>query len=453
MQLEINTIDGQSESLFFDTLDISELSEMFIIAHTGRKLIERLIRKIELYVETEKFNSISIKILLKSPNSETQERSAQIIDTISKLNGLRSKGVNIDFRYYESLPFYRCVLCVLKNAEKKSMISNYIWLPQFKTMAFNYNFENGQNESGIYFDLAKSWFDHYWGNNEIHTLVFDFDDTVVKTFDIQVEAWCQTIMMLLGNNELDLYYCSAEINSHINDYYKLQLYVAKVFEEHQMAPRIFQQLFPLLDNERMKQRIEEIRFNERKKLTIEHAGLIENVDKTLRKLKQKYQLVIISATSETLIKEILQKHNIADCFSMILGKHGPKPDWENIYDKANLMIKLSKLVGIGLDRMAFIGDNDSDYRSARQIQVNFIECRVVANEEGINSMVHYLGASKPVFFDSYNDKQLEILLEEINRQCAEKKLLQTVIVPEVNKQSNHIIKKCQTDFQEIYHPE
>lgn len=439
MQLEINPIDGQSESMFFDTLDISEVSEMFIIGHTGRKLVERLIQKLELDIETENINPISIKILLKSPNSETQERSTQIVDTISKLNRLRSKGLNIDFRFYESLPFYRCVLCVLKNAAKKSMISNYLWLPQFKTMAFNYNFENGQNENGIYFDLAKSWFDHYWGNNEIHTLVFDFDDTVVKTFDIQVEAWCRTILMLVENNELDLYYCSSEINSHIDDYHQLRLYVAKVFEEHQMAPRIFQQLFPLLDNESMKQRIEEIRFNERKKLTIEHAGLIENVDKTLRNLKQKYQLVIISATSETLIKEILQKHNIADCFSMILGKHGPKPDWENIYDKANLMIKLSKLVGIGLDRMVFIGDNDSDYRSARQIQVNFIECRVVANEEGINSMVHYLGASKLVFFDSYIDQQLEILLEEINRRCVEKKLLQTVKVPNANKSYQTIV--------------
>jgi hypothetical protein len=103
------------------------------------------------------------------------------------------------------------------------------------------------------------------------------------------------------------------------------------------------------------------------------------------------------------------------------------------------MIKLSKLVGIGLDRMVFIGDNDSDYRSARQIQVNFIECRVVANEEGINSMVHYLGASKPVFFDSYIDKQLEILLEETNKQCVEKKLLQTVKVPTANKSYQTIL--------------
>jgi hypothetical protein len=124
---------------------------------------------------------------------------------------------------------------------------------------------------------------------------------------------------------------------------------------------------------------------------------------------------------------------------MILGKHGPKPDWENIFDKANLMIKLSKLVGIGLDRIVFIGDNDSDYRSARQIQVNFIECRVVANEKSINSMVYYLGASKPVFFDSYIDKQLERLLEETNRQCVEKKLLQTVKVPNVNKNSQTIV--------------
>ena len=117
-----------------------------------------------------------------------------------------------------------------------------------------------------------------------------------------------------------------------------------------------------------------------------------------------------------MIKKILQIHKIHDYFSMILGKHGPKPDWENMHDKANLMIKLTKLVGVGLERMVFIGDNDSDYCSAKQIRVNFIESRVVAKEENIGSMVHNLENESIEYFDSYADQQLELILEKMNRE-------------------------------------
>jgi len=342
---------------------------------------------------------------------------------------LVSSFIDVEIRFYESLPVYRCVLCALTSGEKKCLISSYMWLPQFKTMAYSFSFvldeKTQRTENGILYDLSKSWFNHYWGNSEIHTIIFDFDDTIVKTFDIQIEAWSQTIIKLLENKDIELDSCSNEICSAVNNYNELKQYVKRVYVEHQMASPIFNTLFPNITNNEgsKRQKIEEFRFKERQKLTIERSVLIENAASTIRSLKEKYQLVIISATSESLIKGILKKHGIDDCFSMILGKHGPKPDWENIYEKANLMIKLTKLVGIGLDRMVFIGDNDSDYRSAKQIQVKFIECRVIAKEENIGSMIRYIEQENEVYFDSYSVSQFETLLEKINNRLIEKKFL------------------------------
>ncbi len=417
--------NGKTEEAFFDSLSLGDISEILIIAHTGQKFVERLENRLTGESPAQVY-PIKIKALLKSPGSESQDRSQKIMDTISLLKKLKSFGYDVETRFYDTLPFYRCVLCKLKTGKVKCLVSSYTWLPQFKTAAFTYNFvfeaANGNKNLNLLYDLVKSWFDHYWGNEEIHTLILDFDDTIVKTFDVQIDAWCRTFINLIENGEISLDICSPEIRKYFNHYEKLRSYVREVFIEHQMAAKMFIVFFPNLPEKQndIRLKVEIARFEERCALTLENASLIENVAGILATLKEKYQLVIISATSETMIKDILRKFGIDSYFSMILGKNGPKPDWDNIYEKAGLMIKLTKLTGIGLDRMVFIGDNDSDYRSARQLQVCFIESRVVAREEGVGTLIKYTETDKQLYIDSYELNQLQNILDEFNTRLKEK---------------------------------
>lgn len=417
--------NGKTEGAFFDSLPLGDISEILIIAHTGQKFIERLENKLNSDSLTQAY-PIKIKALLKSPGAESQDRSQKIMDTISLLKKIKTSGYDVETRFYDTLPFYRCVLCKLKTGKVKCLVSSYTWLPQFKTAAYTYNFvfeaANGNKKLNLLYDLVKSWFDHYWGNEEIHTLIFDFDDTIVKTFDVQIDAWCRTFINLIENGEIVPEICSSGIRENLNNYEKLRAYVREVFIEHQMAAKMFSVFFPNLpeNHSDIRLKVEIARFEERCALTLENSSLIENVAPTLAALKEKYQLVIISATSETMIKDILRKNGIDSYFSMILGKNGPKPDWDNIYEKSGLMIKLTKLTGIGLDRMVFIGDNDSDYRSARQLQVCFIESRAVAIQEGIGTLIKYTQNEKQIYFENYQGNQLELLLEEINDRLKEK---------------------------------
>ncbi|MCP5103107.1 MAG: HAD family hydrolase, partial [bacterium] len=133
----------------------------------------------------------------------------------------------------------------------------------------------------------------------------------------------------------------------------------------------------------------------------------------------------ISSTSESLIQKIMSRCGILKYFSIILGKHGPKPEWENVLDKANQLIKLSNLTGIPLGRTVFIGDNNSDYKSAKQLGVKFIEARIVAEQEkeflGKDTLIDYEKGDNQNYFTSYSNGVLEGFLEEINDQVAEDK--------------------------------
>ena len=417
----------QSEREFIDKLDFSQITEILIIGHTGRIMIGELYQKIDS-IPLAKINpKLSIKILLRSPYSENQERYSQIYSTIeNNILKLKVKYINVEVRYYDSIPYYRAILCKLSDNSNHCFISSYKWIPMLNTKAFDCSFIiNGLNNEleNKYYQLVLSWFKHFWGKNEIHTIVFDFDDTLISSLNSQVTAWYNTILLLIDSNELKNEYCSDEINKYKNCKSDLEKYIKNVFLEQQLASEMMKVFFPKIpsNHSEIKRKIDKVRFNEREKLTFDNSKLFDGVKDALNKLKEDYQLVIVSATSESLIRDVLLKHKIIDCFSMILGKYGPKSDWEDIHDKANLIIKLSRLIGIGIERMVYIGDNNSDYKSTKQIHLHFIECRIIAKLENLSTLIKYENTKNEMYFEAYDDNLIYCHLEKLNKLILESK--------------------------------
>lgn len=427
-----------TERDFLKNIDLEESWEIYVLAHTGRRIFNALYDKIEDYEKerkkakniSEKDLNLQIRVLVRNPYAENQDRYGQVYDTVRKVKNLR-KRLDVEIRFYQALPTFRGIVCVnTETRERKNLLSTYEWLPGFDSHAFDRVFRIDDSVSGDgqhpLVEMVMTWFKHYWGAEEIHTVVFDFDDTIAKTMEIQTDAWVTAIQKFIDSDERTRF-LEPGIANALDDPGMLKRIVKRIFLEKQMAPEIFKTIFPNFPKDRsnLKEEINHFRFESREELTLKKTELFSNVENVLERLHHKYQLAIVSSTSEYMIEQILKQNRLSEYFSVILGKHGPKSKWENIFDKATLLIKLSNLTGIPLSRTVFIGDNNSDFKSAKQLNIEFIEARMVANAEkdhlSKNSLIDYETDDEIRFFNSYEDPTLEIHLEEINKKLVKAK--------------------------------
>jgi phosphoglycolate phosphatase-like HAD superfamily hydrolase len=409
------------ESVFKEEISLDNIECIYVYCHIGRTLIHSLY---DLIVNTN-FNSKPplIKILMREPYSEDKERYSLIFFTIiNDIERWQRKNIPVELRFYESFPNQRGIVCVYKDESRKSILSSYVWRPLEKTQAANYSIfiqDDFKNQNELVQGFLSN-FKHLWGEHNLHTIIFDFDDTLVNTFEIQISVWTETIIYLFSNNEIEHKYCNEELIKNISKPDNLKAYIRKIFNKEQLSRPIFEALFPELPEDVDKkywELIESMRFEKRQILTLKEAEPFKNVEEVLEYLKGKYQLVIISSTSESLIQAFLQKKKLLHYFSFILGKEGPILKWTEIQYKAKLMVKLSKMIGISLGRMVYVGDNDADYNSSKQLNINFIEARFKRS-----SSINYSSKDKPVFFTKYTVGEFSKMLDQIERKIKSNEL-------------------------------
>ncbi len=101
----------------------------------------------------------------------------------------------------------------------------------------------------------------------------------------------------------------------------------------------------------------------------------------------------------------------------------PTGIWLDLFvpNKSKLIIKHSKNSGIPLDRMVFVGDNNTDYGSAKLLNVFFIEARVVGKKYGTGSLITYKDGDEPVYIESYTDGKLLEILDTRNNELKKSK--------------------------------
>src|SRR5262249_36239328 len=99
----------------------------------------------------------------------------------------------------------------------------------------------------------------------------------------------------------------------------------------------------------------------------------------LRRLGEEYALVIVSATSDKLIHDVLRKWELQGLFPYVVGRDAPRHDWLDMEVKTQNLLRVANILSVPLPRIAFVGDSDADYRSARQLGIRFIENRFNAD--------------------------------------------------------------------------
>ncbi|MCX6238709.1 MAG: HAD hydrolase-like protein [Bacteroidia bacterium] len=428
-------IKKQSEKEFYSSLDFSEISTMYVIGHTGKEIYTHLHFQLERLIREGKDIPKEIFILIRSPYIEGSFRNDYIRDTINKIISLKQdftckqngkySNIKIDIRYYEALPSIRGVLCLLKNNDKICFFSSYYWSDYRTSKAFDFGYriyhKSKNKDKSINF--IESWFNYFWGNDEIHTIVFDFDATLVDSINIQIKAWIEVLKQQIYTGDIELDNLSDEIRKIINSEEELIKYFKKIFISKQHADIIIKEIFINLDESKLIE-INKKRYDLREKLIFD-AKFFDGAIATLTVLSKKFNLAIVSSTGERMINTFLSeyenKENIRNMFSIILGKFDPilLLKHQNIEHKAFLLQKISSLTGIPLSRIVLIGDNNSDYLAAKQLGVDFIECRASAKNLGIDSFIDKKiieDHSSHLFFTYYNELSQKLDIVSKNKK-------------------------------------
>jgi phosphoglycolate phosphatase-like HAD superfamily hydrolase len=158
-------------------------------------------------------------------------------------------------------------------------------------------------------------------------------------------------------------------------------FVRDAFFSQQSEDAIFAAIVP---DESKRRRVFEFVRKERHKHrrieTMRDAQLVPNIAPSeLARLSAEYVLVIVSATDEQLIDDVLMRWKLKEHFPYVVGREAPRQDWLDIERKSQNLIRVTHILGIPLERMVFIGDSHADYRSARQLGIRFIENRYNAD--------------------------------------------------------------------------
>jgi phosphoglycolate phosphatase-like HAD superfamily hydrolase len=389
---------------FVNNLKIDEFEEILLIVHTGKNSLEIL--RQQLISCSDNLN-INIKIILKHPYSETTNRSSQIknhletfVDDIEKI-----EDSTIEFRYYNGLPYFHAILCKYKNTEQyQSYISYYKW-DEHRTLVCQTGTVIDKSDSDLFL-VAKSWFEHLFSKKKLHTIIFDLDDTIIDSYDSQVESW-EFLMRSIFDNRKGLGKFRPNIKPHIKKH-TIRRDIKTIFLKTTKTKERWNYLFnDLLDNHI--DEMENIRFQKRIFLTVHKAELFRECKYTLEELSKDYNLTIISATSEEIVKKILNKHDLNAYFSLYFGKNNKTDEWDSVEDKTPYLIKISNLVGVPFDRMVIIGDSPTDFKAAKQLNIKFIAANMVAKRLRKASFItEHDGLS----FNSYQD---DTLLKIINK--------------------------------------
>jgi len=371
---------------FLRQLKPDDISRIKIIANTGQSTVQSIISELRPLIAGTTFERLGIDILLRSPSNSDQQRSAQTMATITEAHTLdtssaSTKSVTVRHRFYSATLPFRSVIVEHTDGARSAFLSFYGWThngaPRARDAATDEAIIVTKTKlSHILLDVCFSWFTHLWGRHNIHTIVFDFDDTLFSTTEPQVNAWVAAIRKNVRSGALAQSDLDPQFAACLDDDEQVRARVRDVFLTHQNEGDIFSTLVPdAALRAALAPELREDRLEVRNLETLTSAAPAPNIRPTeLVTLSEEYALVIVSATSEDLIRKVLEKWGV-NVFPYIIGRDAQLQPWREVALKTQNLIRVSNLLGVPLDRMVFVGDSDADYRSARQLGVKFIENR------------------------------------------------------------------------------
>lgn len=431
-----------TEEKFIKSLDFSKVKKIKVLSHTGRTLYAQLGEKLdELITDNKKFPE-EIHVLTRTRFIESMDRIQYINSTISRVHSLREqehiipKNVGderIDIRFYESIPSIRGIICEDYKGKIINFTTAYYWERENTSRKLDCAFivresTTQKTEQG---KLLNSWFSQYWGRDEVHTIVFDFDDTLIPSMDLQIDAWLEVInkKYIADKNFISKLkprlgqYVKGNVDGLLNNS-SFREEIKKIFIEQQLAEAIIEEIFLDITEDELKD-INSDRFKIRKDLLL--TGKIEpfdGVEEKLKELHKFHNFAIITSTDERMVRQYLEIKKLKEYFSVILGKNdiSLRCEKENIHKKAFLLIKLSEIIGIPLNRMIYIGDNNTDYLATQQIGIDFIEARLAANLIGKSSLIESREHKNKSFVGKFNNYTSDELNKIIKSRSINKRM-------------------------------
>jgi len=393
--------------------DMSDAERILVMANTGQNTIHTLLN----YLTRERFASknIPINVLLRSPSVCDGRRAHNLSNTVAELKRFATtNNIKVDVRYYGATSPFRCVLVEHSSQTHSGYLSFYDWPesgrgPRSDKATLNVFPVNKEKESAL-LDVFLSWYRHFWGFHHVHTIVFDFDDTLFLTTKPQVAAWVDTIQTTLEHRLISVDDLKEEVAVVAQDETKLTTLMQKIFLEEQQEPDILKRILKTKVTQSTSDFMRARRTETRHRLTVSQAERIESVINDVRELHKEFQLVIVSASEEDMIRKVLDKNQL-DLFSYIIGRETREltgNGWWNVEAKAQHFIKVSATLGVPLDRMVFVGDSDSDYKAARQVRLAFIEnkCNAIRYKVERETLIDAPAADRPPFITGSKDGEL-----------------------------------------------
>ncbi len=411
---DIPTAKGSLESIYDQFVNVvvntgkgRSIHSIKAIVHTGQVSV----RTIAKLLERTTLSSDRVQILMRAPEYEDYFRNTASRRAIEDI-----RDFGFQHQFYSAPPMMHGILVRYEDGFECFAYSFYVRSRNGKTRISNQGFLQVGMSPGLFAPQFDNWFTYHWGKSDtlIHTVVFDFDDTLADTGFVQVCAWCDAIKKLKDHRKQFL---REEIKSAA-EAGDLEALMLERFSTRQTADQIATSIFekntPADTAAVLKAEIHKSRLEVRLKRTLD-AKLFPNVLETLATLADDYYLAIVSATDEKIVRKYLRKRGVLQHFSHVYGKHAPYEDWsEHIAIKSQNLIKMASILGIPLNRMVYVGDSNGDFLASSQVGVPFIEARLEKERLGGASLIKS-GAAR-VVIEEFGD--LISALEEISPTLA-----------------------------------
>lgn len=420
-----------TETDFLNTLrqKLPHATSIKILAHTGKRFIGPL--KAMLEAPELAFSSrhpLHLSVLLKDPFSEHADRRSRIMLSCEELRQLDHRDdIAIDIRFYSGLQVLRGVFVDYRDAtERDCFASNYQWVEQgdpdtsheaavTRALSGGFVWRGTRGTELDFINVIENWFDYYWGQGHLHTIAFDFDDTLLRTFEDHISAWEGAVAHFAGKKEAPTLFVE-ELQELLNNHRSLRAYLERKFIECLDAEELAESLVNRDGRQTgLPQKMNEYRYSLRRSALIprDKAQLRANVARReisgvqsglLRLRKTGYPLFVASLTDESIIAPCLKALDVSTLFSGVLGRS----DYElrtfgGVPAKTYLLSKLCALAGIPPYRLLFIGDHRSDLEAAENIGAMFLEARVLGS-----SHLWKTPDADHVFFETFNDLPAKI---------------------------------------------
>ncbi len=271
-----------NDQLFFEDLfrsiNYKDIFSIDIMGHTGENIVRSFLSTIaanESLIHFLRDNEIPLRILLRDPVSEVSGRVLGIRRTLGEIEDHCKKGLNLQLHFYQNLPVFRSILFRLRRADfpNRPNVKGFVGFYYFpaggasKKHPQRLLVDDSQSNKNQIIEIHDSWFSCFWGKSttykEINTIIFDFDDTIVSSHRIQVEAWVELIEYAITNKEIRTKeLCGIAFDGNekiIVDKNKLTNNVREIFFRKQMASLIFDEIFEDMDED-LKNHLHQRRF-------------------------------------------------------------------------------------------------------------------------------------------------------------------------------------------------